>query len=87
MEIFVKKFTSALVVVFTMKLSNNVFVNKVISGMVLPVWFNLNVVVEKDGIKILSNVNVQAVLIGIIKNVFNVFRERFGMSKIKNVFV
>ena len=37
MEIFVKKFTSALVVVFTMKLSNNVFVNKVISGMVLPV--------------------------------------------------
>ena len=50
MVIFVKNIINVLVVVSMIKTSNFVFVSKDRIGMAKHVWFNLNVVVDKDGI-------------------------------------
>jgi hypothetical protein len=55
----------------TMKLFSIVSVRMDISGMGLPVWYNQNVAVGKDGITIFTNVNAQKVSIGTGLFVFN----------------
>ena len=57
---------------FTMKPSSNVYVQMGTSGMDMLVWFSLNVVVEKDGTKKYSSVNVLQNLIGMANSVFSV---------------
>ena len=87
METIVKKFISAQEEEFIMKHFNNVFVGKDTSGMDLPVWFNLNVAVEKDGMNKSFNVSVLKALTGMVIFVFSVSMEEFGTNNNTNVSV
>ena len=87
MEIIVKSKFNVQEEEFIIKQFNNVFVKVMNFGMVLLVWFNLNVVVVKYGTKLLSNVIAHQTLIGMEQIVYFVLMERYGIKPEINVFV
>ena len=87
METSAKNSIPAQVEESTMKLFSIVFVRMDIFGMGLPVWYNLNVAVGKDGTITFINVNAQKVSIGMGLFVFNAWTGKFGITVKIDVFV
>ena len=81
MEIIVRNKLIVLEIEYIMQLSNNVCVQLIIFGMDLVVWLNLNVVVEKFGIKQVSNVTVLHHLIMMGQIVSYVLMEKHGIKE------
>jgi len=80
MEIIVRNKLIVLEIEYIMQLSNNVCVQMIFFGMDLVVWLNLIVVVEKFGIKQVSNATVLHHLIMMEQIVSYVLMEKHGIK-------